>query len=65
VRAHLYRVLRVTVTTVIAALPAIAANDAVLDFVADHPALAAYFPLATGVVYAVYRAYRNRERTSS
>jgi hypothetical protein len=55
---HFWRTIRVAVSVLVAALPVVLADPAVRDLIAAHPWLAGYFPVATAVVYAIYRAAR-------
>ncbi len=50
----------VLASAAIAAVPAIVVDPAVLHFVTNHPAVAAYYPVVLAVVATIARAYRQR-----
>jgi hypothetical protein len=54
---HLYRTLATAIAVIVAATPMIFANPAVSHFIATHAVIAAYLPLVSGIVYALYRGY--------
>lgn len=62
---HAYRSLAVALSVLIAAVPAILADPAVEHYITSHPWAAAYFPIVSGIVYAVYRAYLERRPSTS
>ena len=45
----------VAVTIVAATIPAIFADPAVKDFIANHPTIAVYLPVVSGILAALYR----------
>ena len=45
----------VAVTIVAATIPVLLADPAVKDFIANHPAIAVYLPVVSGIAAAVYR----------
>jgi hypothetical protein len=57
---HLKHVLTAAAVVVAAVAPMVIANPSVQHYIAQHPAVAAYVPLATGIVRAVYKAIANR-----
>lgn len=62
---HTRHVLAVAAAVVVAAVPAILADPAVQHYVSSHPWAAAYLPLVSGIVYAIYRAWRTRRSSST
>jgi hypothetical protein len=60
---HVKRTLTVALAIVATAVPVVLADKHVQHFITTTPWLAAYFPLVSAVVYALYRA--TRERTTS
>ena len=57
---HLSRLLGTVAAVLAAAVPAVLADPAVRSLIANHPFVAAYLPLVSGVVVAVYRAARKQ-----
>lgn len=57
---HFRRTLTVAFAVLAAAAPAWIATPAVGNFIDAHAALAAYFPLVSGLVYALTRAWQQR-----
>ena len=55
---HLAHVLAVAISIVAAAVPAALADPAVVSVIANHPVIAAYLPVVSGVIYALYRAVK-------
>lgn len=62
---HAYRVLAIAVSVVVAAVPLALADPAVKDYVSSHTWTAAYFPIVSGIVYAVYRAWLERSSATA
>jgi hypothetical protein len=62
---HFARILAVAGAVVVSAVPAIVVDPAVVSLVANHPWFAAYLPAISGVVYALYRAWRNRRASTT
>ena len=61
----LSHVLTVIVAIVATAVPAILADPAVRSLIANHPAVAGYMPVVSGVVYALWRAARDTPTTKA
>jgi hypothetical protein len=57
---HLRRLVSVAAALVVAGLPAFFQNATVKHVVETHPVLAAYFPVASGLAYALLRAVQTR-----
>ena len=53
---HIGHAVAGALAVVVAAVPAIIASPAVVHFIAAHPAYAAYFPILSGVVAAIFHA---------
>lgn len=62
---HLRRTLAVVAAIVVAAVPAILTTPSFENYITRHPELAAYLPLVSGAVYALYRAWQERSSSSS
>jgi hypothetical protein len=62
---HVGHTVRVALSIVVAAVPAIVADPAVQHFITAHPFAAAYFPIVSGIVYALWRAARTRARVAA
>jgi hypothetical protein len=62
---HLKRTLTVALAIVATAVPVVLADAHVKHFITSTPWLAAYFPLVSAVVYALYRATRQRTSTTA
>lgn len=61
---HVYRIIRAAIVVAVTAVPYAIADPRVASFIGRTPALASSYPIAAGIVYALYRAYRIR-RTST
>lgn len=53
---HVKRFITVAVATVAAAIPLVLANDSVRSYLDNHPAVAVYVPLVTGIIAAIANA---------
>jgi hypothetical protein len=56
---HLLRILRVVAAIAVATLPAAIADPHLAHLIASNPFLATYEPIAAGVLYAIYKAWRD------
>lgn len=50
---HAKRIITVCIATVVAAVPLILANDSVRSYIDNHPAVAIYVPVVTGIITAI------------
>lgn len=53
---HFWHAVKAAMVVVAAAVPMILANPSVGHYIAQHPSVAAYFPLVVGIVHAIAKA---------
>lgn len=56
---HLKHALEAALGVVVAAVPAIVADPSVAHYIAQHPTTAAYFPIVSGIIVALYKAAKS------